>query len=64
LKICRLAGRIGKRRRYYLEHRDDGALFGFVVGPPSWKRFLHPLIEAVWTSRKAEYGITVATEEI
>ena len=27
--------------RYRLERRDDGALFGFTVGPQAWKRFLH-----------------------
>ena len=25
--------------RYRLERRDDGALFGFNVGPQAWKRF-------------------------
>jgi Fe-S-cluster-containing hydrogenase component 2 len=28
--------------RYRLRKRDDGALFGYVIGPGSWKRFLHP----------------------
>ncbi len=28
--------------RYRLEARGDGAFFGFVVGPQSWKRFLFP----------------------
>jgi formate hydrogenlyase subunit 6/NADH:ubiquinone oxidoreductase subunit I len=27
---------------YRLKKRDDGALFGYVVGPQSWKKFLHP----------------------
>jgi sulfhydrogenase subunit beta (sulfur reductase) len=49
--------------RYSLERRDDGALFGFAVGPQSWKRFLHPPIETSWTSRKAEDGITVTTAD-
>lgn len=49
--------------RYYLERRDDGALFGFAVGPQSWKRFLHPPIETIWTSHKSEDGITFTTEE-
>ncbi len=35
---------------YRLKRRDDGALFGYVVGPRSWKEFLHPprlkLVEA------------------
>jgi len=28
--------------RYRVKHRDDGALFGYSVGPQSWKKFLHP----------------------
>ncbi len=28
--------------RYRLAHRDDGALFGFAVGPHSWKQYTHP----------------------
>lgn len=27
---------------YRLKRRDDDALFGYVVGPHSWKKFLHP----------------------
>jgi ferredoxin len=27
---------------YRLKRRDDGAVFGFAVGPGSWKTFLHP----------------------
>jgi len=28
--------------KYRIERRDDDALFGYVVGPHSWKRFLFP----------------------
>ena len=35
---------------YRLKRRDDAALFGYVVGPQSWKKYLHPprtrLVEA------------------
>src|SRR5271165_3571201 len=37
--------------QYRLERRDDGALFGYVVGPHSWKRFLHPPVETLCTAR-------------
>jgi ferredoxin len=37
---------------YHLERRDDAALFGFVVGPQSWKRFLHPPVQTMWTMRR------------
>jgi len=28
--------------RYRLKRRNDAALFGYVVGPQSWKKYLHP----------------------
>jgi hypothetical protein len=28
--------------RYRLKRRNDRALFGYNVGPESWKKFLHP----------------------
>ena len=28
--------------RYRLRRRDDEAIFGYVVGPQSWKKYLHP----------------------
>jgi sulfhydrogenase subunit beta (sulfur reductase) len=28
--------------RYRLKRRDDAALFGYAVGPQSWKKYLHP----------------------
>lgn len=37
---------------YRLERRTDSALFGFVVGPQSWKRFLHPPIERLWQAKR------------
>jgi len=42
--------------RYHLERRDDEALFGFAVGPQSWKRFLHPPVISMWTARKGDDG--------
>ena len=27
---------------YRLQRRNDAALFGYTVGPHSWKQFLHP----------------------
>ncbi len=37
--------------RYRLERRDDDALFGYAVGPHSWKRFLHPPVQRLWRAR-------------
>ena len=49
--------------RYRLERRADDALFGFAVGPQSWKRFLHPPVMTLWTARKNGDDVTVAIDE-
>jgi sulfhydrogenase subunit beta (sulfur reductase) len=40
--------------RYRLTRRNDGALFGYAVGPHSWKRFFHPPLLTLWRARKAD----------
>jgi sulfhydrogenase subunit beta (sulfur reductase) len=45
--------------RYRLEKRGDKALFGYAVGPHSWKRFLHPPIERLWQARRDENGFAI-----
>ena len=42
--------------RYRLKRRDDDALFGYAVGPQSWKRFLHPPILTLLRARRTEQG--------
>lgn len=37
---------------YHLERRDDHAVFGYAVGPHSWKQFLHPPVEKLWQARQ------------
>jgi len=40
---------------YRLKRRDDDAVFGFAVGPQSWKKYLHPPVLRLWhTERKAD----------
>ncbi len=41
---------------YRLARRDDEALFGYVVGPHSWKKFLFPPREVVATAERGEAG--------
>jgi ferredoxin len=41
---------------YRLERRDDDALFGYTVGPQSWKRFLSPPVRMLWQARKSDDG--------
>ncbi len=35
---------------YRLRRRDDDAAFGHSAGPQSWKQFLHPQRQKVWSS--------------
>ena len=44
---------------YRLERRADTALFGYAVGPHSWKRFLHPPVERLWQMRRQGDSLTV-----
>jgi ferredoxin len=46
--------------RYRLERRGDQALFGYAVGPHSWKRFLHPPMETLWQARRDGDSFTLA----
>jgi ferredoxin len=49
--------------RYRLERRADTALFGYAVGPHSWKRFLHPPVERLWQARREGAGFAVIENE-
>ena len=41
--------------KYRLKKRLDQALFGYVVGPHSWKQYLYPPVQRLWRSeRKAK----------
>ena len=58
--------------RYRLEAASDGetgndrtgggALFGHAVGPYSWKRFLFPPGQKLWSGRRDETGFTIEAE--
>ncbi len=47
---------------YRLARRDDDALFGYAVGPQSWKRFLHPPRLTLWRARHAGGRTEIAAE--
>ena len=42
--------------KYRLEQRDDDALFGYVVGPHSWKRYLFPPLATLATADRTADG--------
>jgi ferredoxin len=48
---------------YHLKHRSDDALFGYSVGPQSWKRFLHPPEARLWQAERTEQGFAIVHEE-
>lgn len=48
--------------RYRLKRREDQALFGWVVGPHSWKKFLFPPSLRLWSARRSGSGFEVADE--
>jgi formate hydrogenlyase subunit 6/NADH:ubiquinone oxidoreductase subunit I len=37
---------------YRLMRREDQALFGYAVGPHSWKKFLHPPVQRLWEAKR------------
>jgi formate hydrogenlyase subunit 6/NADH:ubiquinone oxidoreductase subunit I len=41
---------------YRLKRRDDSALFGYTVGPKSWKQFLFPPIHSLYTRQRTGKG--------
>lgn len=45
--------------QYRTERRDDGELFGYAVGPRTWKRWLFPPRTALWRAQRTQHGFTV-----
>lgn len=48
--------------RYRLERRQDDALFGYVVGPHAWKRFLHPPLLRLWRAETQADGVRIIAD--
>jgi ferredoxin len=48
--------------RYRLRRRDDEALFGYAVGPHSWKRFLYPPVQPLWQADRTQQGVEIVPE--
>jgi formate hydrogenlyase subunit 6/NADH:ubiquinone oxidoreductase subunit I len=45
--------------RYRLKKRADEALFGYAVGPHSWKKLLHPPTVRMWQARRVGDGFQI-----
>ena len=50
--------------KYRLVRRDDQALFGYAVGPHSWKRYLHPPLVRLWQATRQNGGFDVVPEKV
>jgi ferredoxin len=48
--------------KYRLERRSDAALFGYNLGPHSWKKYMFLPHERLWTARRTEQGFDVVPE--
>jgi ferredoxin len=44
---------------YRIRRRDDGAAFAHSAGPQSWKQFLHPPRDKMWSAHRAAGGFEV-----
>ena len=47
--------------RYRLKDREDGAFFGFAVGPQSFKQFLHVPTQELWRAERDSAGALKVT---
>ncbi len=48
---------------YRVERRAGGALFGYTVGPHSWKRFFSPPVRKLWQARRMDGGFEIVADE-
>ncbi len=51
-----------KGGHYRLVRRDDDALFGYAVGPHSWKKFLHAPAQLLWRAERTGDGMRIMPE--
>jgi len=49
--------------KYRLQRRHDQALFGYALGPHSWKRFLCPPMQRLWQAARNGKGLRILPEE-
>ena len=49
--------------RYRLRRRNDEALFGYVVGPQSWKKYLHPAEVRLFAAERSGHTFRILNNE-
>jgi sulfhydrogenase subunit beta (sulfur reductase) len=47
---------------YRLKRRNDQAMFGYAVGPHSWKKFLHPPVVRLWQATRQDNTLQIKEE--
>jgi ferredoxin len=50
--------------KYRLERRPDARIFGYTVGPQSWKKYLFPSHERLWTGVRKEGSFEIVPENV
>jgi len=50
--------------KYRLKKRSDQSLFGFVVGPQSWKQFLLEPEMLLWRAKRSKSGLQISGENL
>jgi len=48
---------------YRVKPRNDGMLFGYAVGPRTWKRWLFPPRTVLWSAQQTAHGFAVEEEK-
>jgi sulfhydrogenase subunit beta (sulfur reductase) len=48
---------------YRLKRRDDEALFGYAVGPHSWKKYFLPSVRRLWRAERNGKGLRIIEEQ-
>jgi sulfhydrogenase subunit beta (sulfur reductase) len=48
---------------YRLKRRDDEALFGYAVGPQSWKKYTHPAEVRLWSAERKDNTFRILNNE-
>ena len=53
-----------KPGHYRLTRRDDQAVFGYAVGPHSWKKYLHPAETRLWSAERQDGTFRILNNQI
>jgi sulfhydrogenase subunit beta (sulfur reductase) len=48
---------------YRLKKSGDDAMFGYTVGPHSWKKFLHPPVLHLWSASRNDMGFQIDQDQ-